>query len=118
MGRRKRRLLFFFIAILLGAAAGVGYGWIINPVDYTGTGPETLSSDYRTDYVLMVAELFHTEGDPVMAVARLTYLGDQPPLTILDSALEFAQEHQYAPGDLQLMVELRGAVALLLPEAE
>ncbi len=118
MKRRSRRLIFFFLAILLGAAAGIGYGWVINPVDYTGTGPETLSSDYRTDYVLMVAELYHAEGDPVMAIARLTYLGDQAPLSILDDAVAFAQEHQYAPSDQQVMLELHQAVALLFPEAE
>lgn len=118
MERRKRRLIIFFIAILLGSAAGVGYGWVINPVDYANTGPGTLSSDYKTDYVLMVAELYHAEGDPVMAIAHLAYLGDEPPLTILDSAITFAQEYQYAPGDQELMLELRQAVALLLPEAE
>jgi hypothetical protein len=115
---RKRRLIFFFLAILLGAAAGIGYGWIINPVNYTDTGPETLSSDYQADYVLMVAELYHTDGDPVMAVARLKYLGDQPPLEILDSAIAFAQEHQYASGDQQIMSVLRQAISQLFPEVE
>jgi hypothetical protein len=116
--RRNRRLIFFLIAILLGAAAGIGYGWVLNPVDFTGTGPETLSSDYQTDYVLMVSELYHAEGDPVMAAARLRYLGDRSPLSMLDEAVTFAQENQYAPGDQQMMLELRQSVALLFPEGE
>lgn len=118
MERRKNRWIFFFLVILLGVAVGVGYGWIINPVNYTDTGPETLSSDYQADYVLMVAELYHSDGDPVIAIARLKYLGDTPPLELIDSAVTFAQEHQYAAGDQQLMLALRQAVDPLFPEVE
>lgn len=118
MQRRTRRLIFFAIAILVGIATGVVYGWVVNPVDYTDTGPHTLRIDYKTDYALMVAELYHVEGDVVMAMARLTYLGDDVPVELMDAAIPYAEAHDYAPGDLQLMRELAQAITLALPEGE
>ena len=103
MSRRTWRFVFFCLAILAGFAAGLGYGWAINPVRYAITSPETLRADYQTDFVLMSAELYHAEGDLALALARLDFLGSQSPLMLMDAAIEFAQTHQYAPTDLQLM---------------
>jgi hypothetical protein len=37
-------------------ARGLLYGWMVNPVRYVNTTPDTLRADYQLDYVLMVAE--------------------------------------------------------------
>jgi len=110
---RKRRLVFFILMIGVGIAAGVAYGWLMNPVQYDDTGPSTLGMDYKTDYALMAAEIYADEGDPVMAMARLTFLGDDPFLEIMDETLTFAQEQHYDPSDLQLMIDLRQAIAAI-----
>jgi hypothetical protein len=104
--RRTWRYVFFALAIIAGFAAGLGYGWAINPVQYTSTSPETLRIDYLADYVLMVAELYHAEGDLAQAQARLKFLGDVPPMALMNDTLGFAQSHQYAAADLQLMRDL------------
>jgi hypothetical protein len=101
--QRTWRFFFFVLAILAGFAAGLGYGWAINPVRYTSTSPETLSADYQTDYILMTAELYQAEGDLAMALARLGFLGDKNPLVMMNEAIDFAQTRQYASVDLQLM---------------
>ena len=49
------RWFLFFLSIALGLAAGLYYGWVINPVEYVNTTPDTLRVDYQADYVLMVA---------------------------------------------------------------
>ncbi len=118
MEGRKRRLFFFILMIVLGIAAGVAYGWLVNPVRYADTGPSTLGMDFKTDYALMTAEIYHVEGDPVMAMARLTTLSEDPILQIMDDALAFAQEQQYNPNDLQLMSDLRQAIAGVLGEGQ
>jgi hypothetical protein len=100
---RTWRFVFFALAILAGVAAGLGYGWGINPVQYHSTGPHTLQIDYQTDYVLMVAELYQAEGDLAMALARLGFLGDMPPLLLMNDAIGYAETQRYAPADLQLM---------------
>ncbi len=118
MERRRRRLIFFILMVAVGIAAGVAYGWGVNPVQSTDTGPQSLGLGFKTDYVLMAAEIYPAEGDPVMAMARLSYLGEGPVLQTLDEALAFAQENQYPPKDLQLMADLRQAVAATLAEAQ
>ena len=49
------------IALALGAALGVIYGWAIDPIEYTDVTPGILRADYRADYVLMVAESHQSE---------------------------------------------------------
>lgn len=114
----RRRLIFFILMIAVGIAAGVAYGWVANPVQSTDTGPQSLGLGFKTDYVLMAAEIFSAEGDPVMAMARLSYLGEGPVLQTLDEALAFAQANQYLPDDLQWMADLRQAIAATLGEAQ
>lgn len=118
MERRRRRLIFFVGMIVLGIAAGVTYGWVVNPIQYTDTGPQTLGQDFKTDYVLMTAEIYRANGDPVLALARLAALGEEPTLQILDEALVFTQENAYSAGDRQLLTDLRQAVAATLGEAQ
>ena len=55
------------IALALGITLGLVYGWVINPVQYTDVTPDALRIDYRTDYVLMVAEAYRAEQDPALA---------------------------------------------------
>lgn len=110
MARRTRRYIFFFTAILIGFAIGVIYGWVINPVKYRNTGMSTLRMDYKTDYVLMVAELYESEGDVPMALARLSYLEAASPLALITSTIDFAENYNYTSEDLQSMWDLASAI--------
>lgn len=110
MSGRTRRYVFFFAAILAGLAIGVIYGWVINPVIYRNTGMDTLRIDYKTDYVLMVAELYQSEGDVALALARLAYLESSSPLAFVTATINYAENHNYAPEDLQLMWNLASAI--------
>ena len=118
MGRRTRRYIFFFMAVLAGIGIGIIYGWVINPVVYRNTGMATLRIDYKTDYVLMVAELYQSEGDAAMALARLTYLEAASPLAFITSTIDYAENNNYAPGDLQLMWELASAIDAAVSELD
>ena len=44
------------LVLLLGIALGLLVGWVLVPIQYVDTTPDTLRGDYRADYVLMVAE--------------------------------------------------------------
>lgn len=98
------------IAAILGIALGLVYGWVIDPVQYTDITPDALRIDYRTDYVLMVAEAYQAEQEPALAAQRLAVLGNEPPALIAGEAYNFAKQSGYPTDDLALIQEL--AVAL------
>jgi hypothetical protein len=118
LGWRIRRYILFFIAILLGFAAGVMYGWVINPVVYQNAGFDALRLDYKTDYVLMVAESYQVEHDIMMALAQLAYLDETSPLTLMTTASDYAESHDYAAQDIQRMWSLASDLENALKPAD
>ncbi len=104
------RWIRFFIAILVGIALGLLYGWMLNPIEYVDTAPDTLRVDYKTDYVLMVAETFHLDGNLQKAEQRLALLGSASPLVIVQQALQFAAKAGYTATDLALIQALSEAL--------
>jgi hypothetical protein len=105
------RYILFVFAIILGLALGVFYGREVNPVELVDASPDTLRVDFKTDYVLMVAEVYDTEQDAVLAVRQLALLGSRPPADLVNDALAFALEEGYQPEDLVLMRDLADALA-------
>lgn len=109
------RWLLILIAVLLGIALGLVYGWAINPVQYTDITPDALRIDYRADYVLMVAEAYQLEEDPELAARRLAVLGSAPPALIAGEAYAYAQGAAYPSEDLALIQELSVALETWQP---
>ncbi len=109
------RWLLPLVAGLLGAAGGVIYGWVINPVKFVDTTPASLRVDYRTDYVLMVAESYHADQDEELASRRLAILGAESPAAISLAALQQAQRSGYAARDISLMQDLLRALQAAQP---
>lgn len=103
------------IAVLIGAALGLLYGWVINPVKFIDTTPDSLRSDYRTDYILMVAETYHTKSDAGLAARRLSIFGGETPATIASQALQTGRQIGYSQNDLSLLEELMRAMQAYQP---
>jgi hypothetical protein len=108
----------FLVAVILGAAAGLFYGWVVNPVEYVDIGPESLRVDYKTDYVLMVAESYQVDQNLGLAVRRLALLGSSAPTEIVANALSYALQHEYASQDLSLLQSLGEALLTWNPNLE
>ena len=106
-----KRWISFLIVIAIGALMGMYYGWEINPVEYVDTTLNALRMDYKTDYVLMVAEAYHVEQDMGIAVQRLSLLGEAPPAEIITQAILYtAQIPNYSQTDLAQMQTLLEAL--------
>ena len=105
-----QRWIPFTIALIIGIALGLAYGWVISPVTYTDITPELLRADFRTDYVLMVAEAYRSEQDPEIATRKLAILGSEQPAVIAAQAYDYGHKNAYNADDLALIQEL--AVAL------
>ena len=105
-----RRWIGFLIAMAIGAAGGLFYGWVVNPVKYVDTTLDSLRIDYQSDYVLMVAETFKTDASVPNAIHNLEQLGDASPVKLVQTALKFATEHGYSDNDLATMTALLQAL--------
>ena len=108
-----RRWARFLIAILVGIGLGLLYGWLVSPVRYVETTPDTLHMQYKTDYVLMAAEVYNADKNLETAVRRLGALGNTSPSDLVYQAIVFAQKAGYADADLALMQNLLNAVQVL-----
>lgn len=102
-------------AILAGLALGMIYGWIIDPVDYVDATPDILRADYRTDYVLMVAEAYQFDPNSEQAARRLAMLGSDPPAKIVNAALEYAQSQGFTAEEMARLQDLFSAMQLYRP---
>jgi hypothetical protein len=94
------RWIRFLIAILVGAGIGLAYGWLIAPAQYRETTPENLRVDYKTDYVLMVADAYQKDANLDQALRQLAALGGTSPVDTVYQAVLFAQKVGYAPLDI------------------
>lgn len=110
------RRILFFIAILLGIAIGLGIGWGILPRLNETAQPETLRADYRTDYVLMVAEAYRSDQNASLAQRRLAFLGDTDAVRMVQEAIVFGGQVGYASADMELMLRLLQALQNLKPQ--
>ncbi len=96
--------------IALGAGLGLLYGWVINPVKYEDTTPAMLRSDYKADYVLMIAEIYGSDQNLEQAARRLATLDTLPPARLAVEAGLTARQLGYAPHDLELIDRLAQAL--------
>lgn len=107
---QRKRIVWFLVTIAAGLAVGLVYGWMINPVKYVDAPASALRSDYKTDYVLMTAEIYKMDGNLENAARRLSLLGSQPPAQIVADGLSTARSLGYAPADLASIETLSRAL--------
>lgn len=105
----------FFLAILVGGVAALYYGWKISPVKYVDTTPAMLRVDYKSDYVLMVAEAYSADKDLAQAVRRLSFLGNASPGEIVREAILFAESQGYTDADVARMHSLARDLDSFIP---
>lgn len=106
MTTNRLRWVFILLALALGIAAGLAYGWFVDPVDYFDLTPDTLRQDYKADYVLMTAEAYSTEQDPGLAARRLAIFGTKSPSAIAAEGLAYARANGFSDSDIALIQEL------------
>jgi hypothetical protein len=104
------RLLITLLIAAVGFGLGLAYGRLIAPVEYVDAYPSSLRVDYRSDYVLMVAERYGADHDAKGALRRLGVLGTQSPDRMVAEAMQFGQAAHYAPQDVASLQQLLRAV--------
>ncbi|NPA07044.1 MAG: hypothetical protein GXO54_06555 [Chloroflexi bacterium] len=98
----RTRWLLFGLSVAVGLALGLYYGWVIRPVQRVDTSPTSLRQDYKTDFVLMVAEAYAGTHDLALARRYLALLGPDLEATV-QQAITYAVQVGYSPQDLNRM---------------
>ncbi len=104
------RVFLFVIAILVGVAAGLYFAWYMQPTAPKASSLSALREDFRTDYVLMVAEVYQSEGSVPKAVQRLAGLGNESPGRFTQQAILTARQLNYSNADVETLAKLSQAL--------
>jgi hypothetical protein len=112
------RWISFLLVLFLGIGLGLLYGWVVSPVTYVDTAPDLLREDFKTDYVLMVAEAYSADGNLALAVRRLAILGGTAPEELVQISVLEATKLGYSPVDLERMQDLRRGLLTWNPALE
>jgi len=114
----KSRIPFLALSLFIGLAIGLIYGWIIRPVEYINSSPGFLRADYRSDYVLMVAESYYGHEDLIFADQQLAALGPDDTIIYVQEALSYARHNDAPSEDLAQLENLEEDLRLSENEAE
>ncbi len=106
----QNKLASLILGLVFGALIAVAYGWLVRPVEYIDTSLDSLSIDYRTDYVLMVSESYASDQDLTLAQVRLAALGPQALDEYVTQAIDYALDNNFSRADLERL----NALAIVL----
>lgn len=117
----KRMLWITLLALIAGFGLGLGYAWVISPLRYVDTTPNTLRADFKDTFREAIAASYSANHNLDRARARLGLLGDPDPVEaltaqaqrMLASGQSFALIQQVAG----LASDLRSGVASIPPSA-
>jgi hypothetical protein len=115
--RMKSWRVFLVVAILvMGVGSGLIYGWLVDPVVYVDTSPDTLRIDYQTDIILMVSDIYSDDLDLQGAYQRLSLLNSTDVNQVIDNCLDYAQRMNFSAQDITNIMDLRDAIEMGEPK--
>lgn len=76
MNGDQRGPWYLITGLILGLFLGLGYAWVVHPLEYVDTAPASLQPEFKDRYRAMIASAYTANGDLVRARARLELLND------------------------------------------
>ena len=76
------------VGLAIGLVLGLVYTWVINPAELINTRPELLRTDYRLDWVRLVALSYVADGDIERVHARLEGLRHEDLTSAIGALIE------------------------------
>jgi hypothetical protein len=105
------------IGIAVGLAAGMAYAWAIDPVEYLDTAPASLRSDFRADYMALIASAYSATGDLPRARARMALLTDSEPADTLAALAQQGLAQGRPQSEVRALAILAAALSGKAPPA-
>lgn len=109
------RRVIFAVVFVISLLGGLLFGWVIKPGMQMQNPISSLREDFKTDYVLMVAEVYNHDADLDAAAARLEVLDKSSPTRATLVATAFARKVGYSINDLDLLMALARDMQNLKP---
>jgi hypothetical protein len=101
------RLIF---GLVLGVAAGLGYAWFVNPVNYVDIQPSQLKRDVKEQYIIVVGQAYLQDLDLARAQARLAAAGVQNPAETVSQQADQAFARSASPEYIRALTVLAEAL--------
>lgn len=98
------------VGLAVGAALGLIYAWVINPVQVVDAAPNSLRADYKADYVAMIAQAYALDRDLTLARARLATLNAADPARAVSAAAAQQAAAGAPAADLNALAALAAAL--------
>lgn len=102
----RRPPWYLLTGVLIGFGLGLLYSWLIDPVAYINTSPDTLRPEFKNHYRSLIALAYHSRADLNRARSRLMLLADDRP------AFELGAQAQRLLGQGGSQVEARALAQL------
>ena len=105
---RINRYIWFLLMIIIGGGVGLYYAWYVKPAEFVDAALYNMRQDYKTDYVLMAAEIYDNDHDRYHAMLRLDRILDQGETTeeSVRVAIVNAKNSDYQLVDVEKMERL------------
>ena len=110
MREEKRGSWYLLTGLILGVALGLGYAWLLDPVEYVNAPPSALRQDYKEQYRTLIAVAYLYNGDLGRAISRLETLNDED----ITRTLAMQAQQALAEGRPEREVQALGRLAVAL----
>jgi hypothetical protein len=103
------------IGLVIGLVLSLVYTWAIAPVELVSTYPALLRTDYRRDWIRLVALSYVADGDLERARARLDGLDQQDVTDVMPALIEEYASAGRPAGTLRRLTTLAEALDVYTP---
>ena len=111
----RRGPWFLITGLILGAAVGLLYAWVISPVRYVETSPSSLQAEFKDDYRSVIAAAYAADGDIGRARAKLVLLHDPDPAQALAAQAQQILAASGSQSDARQLAVLAAALVASTP---
>ena len=116
MEEENRGNLYLVTGIVIGLALGLLFSWVIQPVQYLDTSPDSLKEIYQDQYRAVIAAAFEANQDMVRAKARLELLGDEDIVQAVAEQAQRALAEGGPAGEVKALGQLANALGRSIPK--
>jgi hypothetical protein len=107
---RRAALVLLALSAAAGLAGGLFYTWIVDPVEYYDTAPDSLHIQDKLTYLALIGDLYASEGDLAQTRARLADLDIEADGPVLAGLVEQYLDAGGRPEEVRNLARLAEAL--------